>query len=91
MTELDTLKEQAGRYRRLSKNKDFKQTMDDLDAHFALWQNVFGVLKAGQSTEYILAKEGSRAFSVKLRGLADEYEQLVENYEEQEEGADENE
>ena len=90
MTELDELKEQAGRYKRLSENPDFIKTMDDIDSHFALWQNIFGVLKGGQKTEYILAKEGARAFSVKLRGLAEEYEQRVENYQE-EEGAEDNE
>lgn len=83
MTELETLKQQAGRYKRLSENKDFKDTLDDVDTHFAMWQNVFGVLKGGQSTEYILAKEGARAYSAKLRGLAEEYEQRVLNYEEE--------
>lgn len=79
--ELKQLKERVGRFRRLSNHKDFKAVMDDMDEWAGLRQNVFGILKSGQSTEYILAKEGARAFSVKLRGMAKELEEEVKNYE----------
>ena len=85
MTELEELKQMAGSARRLSKHKDFKAVMEFMDVWAGINQHIFGILNAGQGTNYILAKEGSRAFSVKLRGLAEELEQEVNNYKEGEE------
>ena len=83
---MDTLKEKASRYKRLSENEDFQKTMEEMAELFGLKQNVYGVLKAGLSTDFVLAKEGTRALYDKILGLADEYEQAVRNEEENTKG-----
>ena len=89
MTDIAELKEKAGRYKRLSENEDFQKTIEEVDAHFFLHQNVFGVLKSGQSTEFVLAKEGARAYSNKFKALAEEYKLAVEEAETQGDDEDE--
>ena len=73
------LEEKSKRYNRLLNNEDFTKTLDDIDDAFGLNQNVFGVLKAGLTTDFVVAKEGARAFSVRLRGLEKEIEIALED------------
>ena len=89
MTDLQELKEKAGRYKRLSENEDFIKTLDELDIQFGLKRTVFhdiGTLKGQPVSEFLVAKEGARAYSETLRTIADIYENLVK-----EQGEDDNE
>jgi len=72
------LEEKAARYKRLLSDEGLLKTLDELDAQMGLGQNIFGVLKAGQSTDYITAKEGARAYSTKFRNLATEAQNALE-------------
>jgi len=83
MEDIAELKEKAGRYKRLSESEDFIKTIEEVDEHFCLLQNVFGALKAGQGTDWIVAKEGARAYSNKLKMLSDEFKLAVEQAEEE--------
>ena len=78
MTDIEDLKEKVGRYTRLMENDDFIKTLDEVDEQFALEQNVFGVLKADLNSEFVLAKEGARAYSMAIRGLLDRWEPRLE-------------
>jgi hypothetical protein len=75
----EDLEEKAARYARLLSDDGLLKTLDELDLAMGLKQNVFGVLKTGQTSEYVLAKEGARAYSSKFRGLAEEAKSALEN------------
>jgi hypothetical protein len=72
------LEEKAARYKRLLNDEGLLKTLDEMDSMMGLAQNIFGVLKAGQGTDYITAKEGARAYSDKLRNLAAESQTALE-------------
>ena len=77
MGETTTLEEMLERYRRLEANDDFNKTLDEADARMGLDQNVFGALRA-ESSDYVLAKEGARAYSMLLRSLVKQTEAALE-------------
>ena len=89
MTELETLKQQAGRYKRLSENKDFKDTMKDMSNDYSLDESVMRACNSPNASEYLFAKGGIRTLHHRLLTLADEFEERVKNYQEPKEDGDE--
>ena len=82
MYDLDELKEQVGRYTRLSENEDFIKTLDEVDIQFGLKQTVFhdiGAMKGASAAELIIAKEAARAYSTTLRTLKEKYQAILED------------
>jgi hypothetical protein len=77
--EISELQECIKRLERLEQNDDYRKTIEEVDAHFFLKQNVFAVLKAAQNHEFVLAKEGARAYSMKLKGLLEETKQAFKD------------
>lgn len=77
--EMQELQDRIKRLDRLQQNEDYRKTIEEVDAHFFLKQNVFAVLKASQNHEFVLAKEGARAYSMKLRGLLEETKQALQD------------
>jgi len=84
MTELEELKQKAGRYKRLIDNKDFTDTLDDMEGTYNLNESVISACNCPNASEYLFAKGGMRNIIYRMRNLADEFEQQVKNYKEDE-------
>lgn len=76
--DITLLQERVKRAQRLISDPDFLNILDELDASFGFNQNVFGVLNAQKDHEFVLAKEGARAYSMKLRAILEDAKQALE-------------
>lgn len=55
------LEEKIARWSRLNANEDYQRAFKEAEAFLRYDQNVFSVLKAGHTHEFVLAKEGGRS------------------------------
>lgn len=85
----EALEEQLARVRRLFKKQevipelllDLDKLLNEVDEQMGLNQNVFGVLNAEKSADYVVAKEGARAYSMALRFRVQRLEQALKDVE----------
>lgn len=68
MDHIADLEEKLARYKRLLEDEGLQKTLDEMDEHMGLSQNVFGTLRE-RDQYWVVAKEGARAYSEKFRGL----------------------
>jgi len=95
---LALLKERLGRYKRVLGTEDATKTLDDIDGFFRLDESIFDILRTSMasgpkgespvlnynphSKEWVLAKEGARAYSRFIRNLIETTESALKRAEE---------
>lgn len=72
------MEEKIKRYSRLGKDADLKKTLDEFEEEYLLNGSVFLACNCPNPTEYLFAKEGIRTLLLRLRGLEDEAQRLIE-------------
>jgi len=82
MEQLDELKEQLGRYKRLSESEDFQKTMEDAMDMFAPNKSPMNICNLPNANEYLWCREGVRLLINWFDSLVERTESAVKLAEE---------